>query len=356
MFHIRLATSLLVAAAFLPGMLAQAQYPPDSGEYLILSAQYGTERNHVDVTNRLKELARQDRVFLMNNNTFGVDPDYGQVKVLRIYARGPDGRERMFEYREGSTIDGSQFRGWGRGDWGREGWSGRWEGGGDDDRNRDEHRSDRDEGEYVILSAQYGTEQRHVDVTNRLKELAQQDRTFVMGNNTFGVDPDFGRVKVLRIYARGPEGRERMFEFREGSVVDGSQFRGWGRGDWGREGWSGRWEGGGDDNRGRDEHRDGRDEGQYVILSAQYGTRRHHVDVTDRLKDLARSDRTFLMGNGTFGIDPDPGRIKALRLYTRGPDGRERMFEFREGSPVDGSQFRGWGRGDWGNERRNDRW
>jgi len=347
MFNIRLALTLMLTAAFLPGTLS-AQYSPDSrdsGQYVILSAQYGTERNHVDVTERLKELARQDQLFRMDNNSFGVDPDYGQVKVLRIYARGPDGRERMFEYREGSTIDGSQFRGWGRGDWGRERWSGRWEGG--DDRDRDEHRGDRDEGQYIILSAQYGTGERHVDVTGRLKELARQDRTFVMGNNTFGVDPDFGRVKVLRIYARGPEGRERMFEFREGSLVDGSQFRGWGRGDWGREAWSGRWEGVGDYDR---------DQGQYVILSAQYGTRRHHVDVTDRLKDLARSDRTFLMGNGTFGIDPDPGRVKALRLYTRGPDGRERMFEFREGSAVDGTQFRGWGRGDWGNERRNDRW
>jgi len=34
----------------------------------------------------------------------------------------------MFEYREGSTIDGSQFRGWGRGDWGNPGWNGSWEG------------------------------------------------------------------------------------------------------------------------------------------------------------------------------------------------------------------------------------
>jgi len=82
----------------------------------------------VDVSNRLKELARQDRIFRMGNSTFGVDPDPGQVKALRIYARGPDGRERMFEYREGSTVDGSQFRSWGRGDWGNERWSGRWEG------------------------------------------------------------------------------------------------------------------------------------------------------------------------------------------------------------------------------------
>jgi len=101
----------------------------------------------------------------------------------------------------------------------------------------------RDEGQYVILNAQYGTGNRHVDVTNRLKQLARSDRSFRMGNSTFGVDPDPGQFKVLRIYARGPDRRERMFEFREGSVVDGSMFRGWGRGDWGQGGWSGRWEG-----------------------------------------------------------------------------------------------------------------
>jgi hypothetical protein len=143
----------------------------------------------------------------------------------------------MFEYREGSTVDGSQFRSWGRGDWGNERWSGRWESGGYNGGN------DGDSGQYVILSAQYGTARRHVDVSNRLKELARQDRTFRMGNSTFGVDPDPGQVKALRIYARGPDGGERMFEYREGSTVDGSQFRSWGRGDWGNERWSGRWEG-----------------------------------------------------------------------------------------------------------------
>ena len=84
----------------------------------------------MDVTNRLKELARQDRNFRMGNSSFGVDPDPGQDKTLRIYARGPNGQERMFEYREGSTVDGSQFRSWGGGNWGNGGWSGNWEGGG----------------------------------------------------------------------------------------------------------------------------------------------------------------------------------------------------------------------------------
>jgi hypothetical protein len=124
MLKLRLILPLLVAITFLPATLA-AQ---DEGAYLILNAQYGTAEHHVDVTNRLKELARQDRLFRMGNSTFGIDPDHGRIKFLRIYARGPDGQERMFEYREGSTVDGAQFRGWGRGDWGNGEWNGGWEG------------------------------------------------------------------------------------------------------------------------------------------------------------------------------------------------------------------------------------
>ena len=242
MSQIRLVISLL-AAAFLLGSAVAQNPPSDSGQYVILNAQYGTARHHVDVTDRLKELARQDRTFRMGNSTFGVDPDKGQDKTLRIYARGPNGQDRMFEYREGSVIDGSQFRSWGGGDWGNSGWNGAWEGGGGD-RDRDRDR-DEDSGAYVILSAQYGTARHYVDVTNRLKELARQDRTFRMGNSTFGVDPDQGQEKTLRIYARGPNGQDRMFEYREGSTIDGSQFRSWGSGDWGNGGWNGGWEGGG---------------------------------------------------------------------------------------------------------------
>ena len=227
MFRLRFTIFVMMALSLLLAGTLAAQ---DAGDYVILGAQYGTERHHVDVTRRLREEARRDRLFRMGNATFGVDPDPGVAKTLRIYARGPNGEERMFEYREGSVVDGAIFRGWGRGDWGNEGWNGRW---------------NVDEGEFVILSAQYGTERHHVDVTERLRELARADVTFRMGNSSFGVDPDRGRVKTLRIYARGPNGKERMFEYREGSVVDGTQFRGWGRGDWGNgnDHWSGRWEG-----------------------------------------------------------------------------------------------------------------
>ena len=108
---------------------------------------------------------------------------------------------------------------------------------------------------------------------------------------------------------------------------------------------SGNWEGSGNGNGYGNQNRDS---GQYVILNAQYGTSRHSVDVTDRLKQLARRDLTFRMGNDTFGVDPDQFKVKTLRIVTRGPDGREKVFKYSEGSIVDGSQFKGWQRGDWG--------
>jgi hypothetical protein len=320
---------------------AVAQYGNrDDGGYQILGARYGTPERNIDVTPRLRELARRDITFRMGNSTFGEDPDPGRVKVLRIYTRGRDGSHRMFEYVEGSVVDGSQFTGWGRAEFARESWMGGWGEGEGQGQGYGQGGGRGDDGQYQILGARYGTPDRNVDVTARLKELARRDITFRMGNDTFGQDPDPGRRKVLRIYARGRDGSNRTFDYAEGSVIDGSQFTGWGRGDWGG-GWTGGWGDGGGG--GRD-----RDDGQFQILGARYGTRRRNVDVTARLKELARRDVTFRMGNSTFGVDPDRGRVKTLRIYARGRNGQTRMFEYVEGSVVDGSQFTGWGRGEWG--------
>lgn len=238
MFRIRFASFLMMALSLLVGTVT-AQ---DAGQFLILDAQYGNERNHVDVTNRLKDLARRDRPFRISDESMTVDPDRGHAKTLRVFARGPNGRERMFEFPDGSGFDGAQFRSWGRGDWGDEHWNGGWNG-----------RNDNDVGPYLILSAQYGNERHHVDVTNRLKELARQDRMLRLDYRTFGVDPDEGHAKLLRIYVRGPNGREQMFEYRDGNWIDGAQFRGWSRGEWGdgNDHWSGRWEGDERDDRDR---------------------------------------------------------------------------------------------------------
>lgn len=231
---IALAFALLVA----PWALAQ--------QYRILHADYGWRDNRVDVTQRLRELARDNDVFRMGNSTFGVDPAPGHVKSLRIFTQAPNGGNRTFEYREGSTVDGRIFSGWRGGDWGDHGDHDRGDHDrGDHDRDRGHDRRDAGQpgGGYVILRAYYGIPGSNVDVTERLRDLARANLVFRMGNSTFGIDPAHGVVKTLRIWTKGPDGNPRMFEYREGSTVDGNVFSGWGRGDWGRGDWHGDWNG-----------------------------------------------------------------------------------------------------------------
>jgi hypothetical protein len=161
-----------------------------------------------------------------------------------------------------------------------------------------------------------------------LQQIASSNRTFRMGNDTFGIDPAPGTVKSLRIFARSTRGgQNRTFEYPENSLVDGALFTGWSGGNWGP--------GPGPS-------------GQYQITRADYGAGAKRVDVTQRLQQLAASNRTFRMGNDTFGVDPVPGTVKTLRIFARDPRGGNRTFEYREGSTVDGSQFTGWSSGNWG--------
>jgi hypothetical protein len=278
-------------------------------QYEILNADYGAGNQRVDVTQRLQQIAASNRTFRMGNSTFGVDPAPGVVKTLRIFARDPRGGRRTFEYREGSLVDGALFTGWSSGSWpgitpGRPIPPGE---------------------QYQILRADYGAGHRRADVTQRLRQIASTNQTFRMGNDTFGIDPAPGVVKTLRIFGRSPRGGNRTFEYREGSLVDGALFTGWSGGHWGPG-----------------------PAPEYLILNADYGAGNRRVDVTQRLRQLAASDRTFRMGNNTFGVDPAPGVVKTLRIFARDPRGRNRTFEYQEGSIVDGSQFSGWSTGHWG--------
>lgn len=287
----RRALNLGAGSALLAGLLALPARADNDGEFVILHARYGTERGHIDVTERLRELARQDRRFKLANELFGVDPDPGRIKTLRIFARDRWGQERVFEYREHDWVDGAQFIGWGGGDWGRgDGDSRGWHGA----ERRDERR---DEGEFTILQASYGTRRREVDVTERLRELARRDQRFRMGNDSFGIDPDPGQTKRLRIVARDRNGQERSFEYPEYAWVDGAQFAGWGGGDWGpaRPPMS-----------------------RLVIESASYGVEGRWVDVTQALRAQQRGDRVEAdVRNELFGVDPAPGRRKLLSVTYR---------------------------------------
>jgi hypothetical protein len=192
-------------------------------QYEILRADYGAGNQRRDVTVAFRQAVCSQPRFRMGNSTFGFDPAPGLKKSLRVYVRGPRGQQTTQEFPESSTIDGTQYN---------------CRGGGGGMRppvmppNR---------GQYTIMNAAYGTDRRNVDVTNRLRDLASRNTTFRMGNSTFGVDPDPGRIKMLRIYARASSGQRRMFEYREGSTIDGSMFTGWRNGNWGRDPWNGRW-------------------------------------------------------------------------------------------------------------------
>ena len=294
-----LGTSLLAGFA----LTARAD---DDGEFLILHARYGTERNHVDVTGRLRELARRDRRFKLENELFGVDPDPGRTKTLRIFARDRSGRERTFEYREYDWIDGAQFIGWGGGNWGEDGGPRGWQGG------NDRH----DDGDFIIQYATWGTGRREVDVTDRLRELARRDQRFRLGNDTFGVHPAPGQTKVLRIFTRDRNGQERTFEYREYATVDGNQFIGWGSGDWGR----------GDHGPMRPAG------GRLVIESASYGWRDRWVDVTPVLRAQVRGDRFEAeVTNDLVRADPAPGQRKQLTVTYRWGNDRPNTVRVDEG-------------------------
>ena len=86
------------------GTLAAQDHDRDSGEFVILNAQYGTEHQHVDVTRRLRELARHDQTFRVEYNTINADPAPGRAKMLRVYARQPNGLERFFDFPESFQI------------------------------------------------------------------------------------------------------------------------------------------------------------------------------------------------------------------------------------------------------------
>jgi len=294
----------MMGAALCLGALPVAQARDrdawDEGDYLILHARYGTAQHHVDVSAQLRRLARRDGHFQVNNEVLGVDPDPGQRKTLRIMTRDRDGQRRLFEYAEFSLVDGSHFTGWRQGDWGHaEG--GTWD--------YIEHRDPgphgggrgQDDGRYEIVRAVYGTERRQIDVTQELRRVARRDRRVRVGNELFGgADPAPGRRKSLWLETRTPSGRQRRFEYEEGSWIDGEMFLGWGA--------AGPWR---EDDSGpqRPAYRPLR------IISARYGEGGRSVDVSDLLRaQIQRNSLRLRVDRGSMGGDPSPGRRKQLTL------------------------------------------
>jgi len=164
---------------------------------------------------------------------------------------------------------------------------------------------------FRVIRATYGTERRNVDVTQRVLQLVEQDRQFTASNDTFRTDPAVRQTKTLWIEAEGRNGMRRTFTFREGQVVDGAQFRGYGNpgGPGGRPqpGWD-------------------------RLERATFGAGQRDMDVTQRVRQLLQQGRPFAVDPQTLGGDPAYGQTKYLQLRLRGEG---RPLSFKEGAWVD---------------------
>jgi len=93
-----------VAQATVANTNSQAARPQSSranstaSQLEILSAVYGTDNAHVDITEDLKNRIRDDSLKTVVNNNIKGDPEFGQVKNLTI------------EYRYGGVTFTNQFR------------------------------------------------------------------------------------------------------------------------------------------------------------------------------------------------------------------------------------------------------
>lgn len=285
---------LLILWALLAGGTAYAQpdrpYRNDAGDYDILQATYGAGRQAMDVTMRVRQWVEAGRGFRVSNEAFGADPAPQQPKMLRIEARGPDGRSRYFDYPESQWVDARLFRSDpalpsrhpGSGSGSGSGWS------------HNEAGS--------LLQATYGTRWQSIDVTFRLSQLLEQgERGFVVSNDVFGADPAPGHRKVLNVQMRDRSGRLQSLDFPESGWVDAAQLAGAGRG----AGRDGRWQDDNVQNHSR----------TLVIHRATYGDGSRQVDVTERLRQaVAQGSLDIFVSNGLAGYDPAPHVRKRLQV------------------------------------------
>lgn len=194
--------------------------------------------------------------------------------------------------------------------------------------------------EFVILHASYGTPHRNIDVTQRLRQLAAANATFQLTWRTFG-DPAEGRAKTLRIYARGPRGAKRVFEYQDNSIIDGSLFSGWGGGNWAGDPWQGGWNPGpgwtiGRPPAGPGPGYPGGGNRRLQILSAKYGAGRQQVDVTGRLQSLSNNGSLRIQVTlGSLAVaDPAPNVIKTLFVSYSVGNGKRQTRSAQDGGYI----------------------
>ncbi len=249
----------------------------------------------MDVTNQVRMLLSGNGMVQVNNRNMGGDPAVGADKILRIQARNYQGQTRQFTFREGSSIDASQFYSYGGGGGSPgQGWQ--------------------------VMFADWGAGNRRANVTDRVRTMLSGNGMVKVNSQTLGVDPAVGTAKTLRISARDSRGQVREFTYREGSSIDASQFYNYGGGR----------PGGGfppppPPNPGY---------GNLQIVRAYYGLNNRTMDVSQLLRGQVRNGTLIVqVNNRSLGGDPAPGADKVLTVIYR-INGREQTATVKEGNTL----------------------
>jgi hypothetical protein len=218
-------------AAVLATMVLTTKLAAQSGDWLVVHAEYGTRSRHVDVTDIVRRLfleARETGRVLVNNQNLGGDPLVGADKTLFIVAENRRHERQELAFREGAWIDITQFSlrrddddrirdhdGDGRQD--------------DavlreridrdrDDRDRRRDDDDRNRGQRLQISRAYwGAQGQMVNVTNMIRGMVRNNTLHVhIDNASLGGDPAIGRDKVL-IVLYTIDGKEQAASTHEGN-------------------------------------------------------------------------------------------------------------------------------------------
>ena len=267
----------------------------------VMKADWGAGSRWMDVTYQVRVLLSGDGMVKVNNANMGGDPAVGADKILRIHARNSRGQSQQFTFKEGSSVDASQFYNYGGG-------IGNGNGPG-----------------LQVMWADWGAGNRRVDVTARVRALLSGNGMVKVNNANMGGDPAVGADKVLRISARDARGQVQQLSYNEGQSIDASQFYNYGGGPSypGNPGYpppNPGYPGGGN--------------GNLQIMRAYYGLNNQTNDVTQLLRGMVQNETLVVqVNNSNMGGDPARGADKVLTVIYR-YQGQEQTSTVKEGNVL----------------------
>jgi hypothetical protein len=299
---LRLSAVLLFAVIFAPTAFPQYSNAvlPGPG-WQVIKAEWGAGNRWMDVTNQVRLLLSGNGMVKVNNQNLGGDPAVGADKTLRIQARNYQGQSRQFAFKEGSSVDASQFYSYGGGIGGGNNGPG-----------------------WQVMFADWGAGNRRVDVTARVRTILSGNETVKVNNQNLGGDPAVGADKTLRISARDARGGVQQFTYKEGSSIDASQFYNYG-------GYPG---GGPRPGPGYPPPNPGDNYGNLQIVRAFWGLNNRANDVSQLLRGQIQNGTLVIQAtNKNLGGDPWPGADKVLTVIYR-VNGREQTATVKEGNTL----------------------